>query len=380
MDQSKATAYLWATAHYLIKHKGYYRVEFHMANTGSIISLDTGQQVIHLMKRIGNELKYIRLALVDFVWSSVVERSVKECAATMELFRKQLKADRMEGLCLYFFHSSPIQDVRNRLDQFGKVRIGTTTYLHSVYVDLETESLPKIDHSAFYISNDELSFILSGEVRQSGEYIHDLEQMEDKKEPKRKHRFSLSIPYPVTSLLIAVNLILFLILSFSGGSTNPETLIRFGAKYDPAITNGEWWRLFTSIFLHIGFVHLTFNTLALYYLGSVVERIYGSVRFLTIYLLAGLSGSLASFLYNEALSAGASGAIYGCFGALIYFGLKRRAQFFQSFGKELYTILLLNLAISFIVPGIDLFAHIGGLIGGFLASVLVNITNLHRGI
>ncbi|WP_082407016.1 rhomboid family intramembrane serine protease [Bacillus sp. JCM 19041] len=136
---------------------------------------------------------------------------------------------------------------------------------------------------------------------------------------------------------------------------------------------GEWWRLVTSMFLHIGMLHLLFNGMALYFLGSAVEQLFGSFRFLMIYFLAGIFGSIVSFAFNDSVSAGASGALFGCFGALLYFGLKQPNLFFRTLGRNIFFLLLFNLVLGFIVPGIDNGAHIGGLIGGFLTAVLVRM-------
>ena len=99
------------------------------------------------------------------------------------------------------------------------------------------------------------------------------------------------------------------------------TLIEVGAKYTPLLLDGEWWRLVTTMFIHIGFLHLMMNSLALYFLGTLVERMYGSLRFFGIYVVAGITGSIVSIWTNLSIGAGASGAIFGLFGALLYFGL-----------------------------------------------------------
>ncbi|SDH49570.1 rhomboid protease GluP [Alteribacillus persepolensis] len=176
-----------------------------------------------------------------------------------------------------------------------------------------------------------------------------------------------------TYILLTAILLMFFLIEQAGSSTDILTLIEFGAKYNPAILEGEWWRLFSAMFLHIGFFHLFMNSLALFYLGTAVERIYGTFRFIFIYFTAGLFGSLASFAFNEQISAGASGAIFGCFGALLYFGFIHRKLFFRSMGMNVILILAVNLAFGFMVPAVDNGAHIGGLIGGFLASGVLHL-------
>lgn len=179
----------------------------------------------------------------------------------------------------------------------------------------------------------------------------------------------------VTYILIALNIFMFLMLELSGGSLNIENLIQSGAKYNPAIVEGEWWRIVSSMFLHIGAFHLFMNMLALYYLGTAVERIFGTPRFIIIYFLAGIGGGLTSFAFNVHVAAGASGALFGLFGALLFFGLMYKRLFFQTMGKNLILILAINLLLGFLVPQIDMGAHLGGLIMGFIAASITFVPN-----
>lgn len=167
---------------------------------------------------------------------------------------------------------------------------------------------------------------------------------------------------------------MFFVVEMSGGSTVPN-LIKFGAKYNPAIIDGEWWRILSSMFLHVGFLHFFMNMIALYYLGIAVERIYGSWRFFIIYFFAGFGGGLASFAFTINVAAGASGAIFGLFGALLFFGLIHGKIFLQTIGKSLFIIVGINLVFGFMVPQIDNGAHVGGLIAGFLVSGILHLPN-----
>src|SRR5690625_4529052 len=208
-------------------------------------------------------------------------------------------------------------------------------------------------------------------------YKYRLSDMLYKKNKAVKDLFSFGKPF-FTYILIIINLIMFAVLELNGGSTNVETLINFGAKYNPAMIDGEWWRLISSMFLHIGFFHLAMNMLALYYLGVAVERIYGSRRFLMIYFLAGIAGSLTSFAFSINVSAGASGAIFGLFGALLFFGMIHKKVFFQTMGRNIITIVTINIVLGFVVPQIDMGAHIGGLVAGFVASATVYLPRNKR--
>jgi rhomboid protease GluP len=153
-----------------------------------------------------------------------------------------------------------------------------------------------------------------------------------------------------------------------GGSNNTEVLIRMGAKVTPFIAAGEYWRLFTSMFLHIGLMHLAFNGYALLAIGTDLERLFGHGRFLAIYLLSGLMGSLASYAFKYSLAAGASGAIFGLIGALAAFFAIHRERL-GAWGRNrlinIAFLVALNLFLGFRPnSGIDNLAHIGGLLAG----------------
>jgi membrane associated rhomboid family serine protease len=186
-------------------------------------------------------------------------------------------------------------------------------------------------------------------------------------------------PY-VTAALIAANSIMFLIALALGGGflvPNPDVLIGLGTDYTPLTLGGQWWRLLTSVFLHFGLFHLVFNMWALYVNGRLAERIFGSARYLVIYLVAGLTGSLASLLWHPVVNgAGASGAIFGVLGALLAFFVKKESGVPASITKAQLRIAMLFVAYSLLngarYRGIDNAAHIGGLLGGFLLGYLLS--------
>jgi rhomboid protease GluP len=188
-------------------------------------------------------------------------------------------------------------------------------------------------------------------------------------EPQRV-TYGLPLYRPIaTWALLAIIVVVFIVQTLLGGSTEVEVLIRMGAKFTPLIAAGEYWRLFTSMFLHIGVMHLAFNGYALFIIGTELERLVGPGRFLAIYLLSGLFGSLASYALNDSLAAGASGAIFGIIGALAAFFLVHREKLGAWASRRLANIgivLVFNLIWGFSQPGrIDNVAHIGGLLAGF---------------
>ncbi|MEK3734300.1 MULTISPECIES: rhomboid family intramembrane serine protease [Paenibacillus] len=176
--------------------------------------------------------------------------------------------------------------------------------------------------------------------------------------------------YPVTVLLLIANLVMFIITSFDGGSRNYVTLLKYGAASDLPQVSGELWRLFTAMFLHNGFDHLLFNSFALLVFAPPLERIMGSWKYVLLYLASGVLGNAIGLAYytrqldHYTFLVGASGAIYGVYGAYLYIALFQRHVMDEASRKMLYTLLIIGVVFSF-APGISMAGHIGGLIGGF---------------
>jgi rhomboid protease GluP len=179
----------------------------------------------------------------------------------------------------------------------------------------------------------------------------------------------------MTYIMMGILVIVFVIETLAGGSDNPQTLVNLGANYAPRVTVlGEYWRLFTANFLHIGLMHLAFNLYALYIVGTEVELFYGPWRFLVIYLLTGLSGAIGSYAFTYGLSAGASTAIMGLVGTLIAFFIRNR-EVFGSLSRSRLTNLMVIIAINVFygmsVGSIDNFGHLGGFVGGVILGWLL---------
>ena len=178
----------------------------------------------------------------------------------------------------------------------------------------------------------------------------------------------------VTYIIMAVCIILFILMELSGGSTNSQILLKYGANLDILVKNGEYYRLFTCIFLHIGIMHLICNMYSLYAIGREVESLFGKVKYIIIFILSGIFGSIMSIAFtHNTISAGASGAIFGLLGALLYFGINYRTYLGEAIKRTIIPIIVVNLIIGFFAEGIDLAAYIGGLVGGVLVSMMVGI-------
>lgn len=195
---------------------------------------------------------------------------------------------------------------------------------------------------------------------------------------------------PISPTLIGINVAIYVLITIAAGGdlwraltggADTFTLLAFGAQNNELLQNGQWFRLITPAFVHIGLLHLIMNSYALWTIGPLVEKLYGSARFLAIYLLTAAGGCLASYLNHArqhdviGVSAGASGAIFGLFGVIAVFSYRYRNELPQRFLKALKSSVLpvigLNLLIGFSLKYIDNAAHIGGLLTGAALALVV---------
>jgi membrane associated rhomboid family serine protease len=174
---------------------------------------------------------------------------------------------------------------------------------------------------------------------------------------------------PVTKFLSISLITIFLLQELSG-----TLLVKSFALFAPLVTSGEWWRLITAGFLHGSIIHLLFNVYILWVIGSQLESIVGNIKFIIIYFVSLLGGSVASYLFSPfgSYSIGASGAIFGLMGAMLVVGRKRNLDI-----SQITTLVAINVVIGFVLSGIDWRAHLGGLAAGaFITWVLLNATSL----
>jgi membrane associated rhomboid family serine protease len=173
----------------------------------------------------------------------------------------------------------------------------------------------------------------------------------------------------VTRTLVAINVGIYLLtlVQGSGGLSGPGgRLFTDWVLYGPAVAHGDWWRLGTSMFLHWSITHIAFNMIALWSIGSLVEQYLGHTRFLALYLVSGLAGSAGALIQTpNGFVAGASGAVFGILGAMLVLEWNLTG----SFAGQAMTWIVINLVISFVIPGISWGGHVGGLIGGILITL-----------
>jgi membrane associated rhomboid family serine protease len=187
----------------------------------------------------------------------------------------------------------------------------------------------------------------------------------------RRVRPVIPRPRSATTAILAVNVAAF-VLDLVLRTLGAGSLLEAGAMIPGLVAGGEWWRLFTAMFLHVGVLHLALNSFGLYLFGNLVEQTLGTARMLAMYLVTGFCASVASFTFGPAAVAavGASGAVFGMLGAWLAYNLRRRSLRLARANVQWALMLIgINLVFGLSVPGIDNLAHIGGLVTGVLAGL-----------
>ncbi|WP_090947388.1 rhomboid family intramembrane serine protease [Parageobacillus thermantarcticus] len=351
-------------------------VYFFIKQRYRIVQLANDSREIWLESLENKHVPIVRLVRDDIDWSQWLKRDIEYAWRVAEQISKRRLGKFNKIVNIYISTYPPVDDweflIEKPLPLSQQRNAAFQTFLiHSGNIHISLQQLADIVQTPIAfppLAGDRDPFFEAERLKRA--------ILREAREQQERERRLFEYGKPVfTYIFIALQVIVFLLMERSGGSTNPDVLIQYGAKFNPLIQAGEWWRFFTPIFLHIGFLHLLMNTFALYYLGMAVERLYGSWRFFFIYFTAGFFGTLGSFLFTASLSAGASGAIFGLFGALLYFGTVYRHLFFQTIGTNIISLIVINLVFGMMVPGIDNAGHIGGLIGGFLAAGIVHLPN-----
>lgn len=359
--------YLYYFTDHLIRNENY-----------KVFHFNIKKNEVWLMKKKWRETKIIRLIQKGFDWRNHLKNDIASIFKRVQSLQRHIGSRNIEIYNVYISDIEPVDDwqsLRQPLHLKSRYPLKMNVfYITPENRDREEEKLlNKID------AKTEFQYVQPTTNLENAilQYKYKLQQAIYNRNKQVQQVFSYGKPV-VTYILLYINIIMFFFLELFGGSTNTETLVLFGAKFNLAIISGEWWRIITSMFLHVGFIHLIMNMLALYYLGTAVEKIFGTARFTIIYFLAGISGGITSFAFNQSIAAGASGSLFGLFGALLFFGTVYKDLFRQTMGNNLIIILIINLIFGFLVPQIDMGAHLGGLIGGYIASAFVFVPNKRK--
>lgn len=340
--------------HYLITEKGY-----------NPIILQGAQNEIWL-ENIDSEYRVVRL-VTNFVFNNEqLEFDKFKSIKISKKIKSKMFSLKMNVLSIYLNLGENVTE----LETEKKSKNFTSVRINSVNEVKKIDSLKKLFDK----------FVPEEEVEDNEEgmemFIRLTKEINEKNEVDSKRAgdiFTMKKPI-VTRILIGINIIVFILMYVIGnGSNNIDTLIKFGALQRDLVLSGDYYRLITAGFLHIGLIHLLLNMYALYIIGPQIESFYGRFKFIVIYLFSLLTGSLLSISFLSGIGAGASGAIFGLLGSLLYFGYHYRIYLGNVIKSQIIPIIILNLLIGFSISGIDNAAHIGGLIGGVFASYAVGV-------
>ncbi len=339
--------------HYFITERNYNPIILHgVKNEIWLENLDEEYRIVRI---ISNHIHNDEQMGFDMFRTKKISKQIKGKTLTMSLNILNIYTDLGENVNLDTFDNDKMKCINIvKIKDFNK------------YKDI-LEIYPKIN-----ICNDTNLEGMDLFVKLSD----DISKKTEKDAIESEKVFSQKTPI-ITYILIAINVLIFLSMYFFGnGSTDNMTLIHFGADNTYLVKLGDYYRLFTSLFLHIGIVHLACNMYALYIIGPQLESFYGKVKYLIIYLLGGIIGTLfANIFESNALIAGASGAIFALLGSLLYFGYHYRVYLGNVIKTHVIPVIVINLLIGFAYSGISNASHIGGLIGGALIAMACGVPN-----
>lgn len=314
------------------------------------------------LENMENDLKLIRINTNYIHNEEQFKSDIFKVKTIMKSIKRNTLSFKMTTLNLLLDTGDNVSIIDNKNIETIKID-GLDDFKKNKFVK---EFFPKVKETDFNDKVDPVEFF---------KLTEDMNQNTMKKEKKLEKIFSPKKPV-VTYILIVFNLMVFLYGVLHG---NDELINMFGNNYE-LVQNGEFYRLFTCMFVHADILHILFNMIALYSIGPVVERYYGKSKFLLIYLVSGLLGSIFSgvFMTADSISIGASGAIFGLLGSICYFTYYYRATLQGILRGSIMPVIIINLVIGFLSSSIDLSAHIGGLIGGILISMAIGIGDKHR--
>ncbi len=329
-----------------------------------------------LFRRRWNTLQIIRLMPADGLGSTHIERMMREESHFLTQARKSNAVRNMYAFTVFIFSQWRSDENLRAIGEAGSYQ-GLTKSIgaDAMAIDLArgvTGPLPQgpavreiklqtlVDMAAHFPEETYPEEVLN---RSREEWRTHLIELSDRKQERLTAVLRPQEKTPVMRTLLVVTILIWLIVL-----QYPDYMLYIGLLIPELIRIGELWRLITPVFLHYDFTHIAFNMVSLFIFGSYAERIYGRGRFVAIYLLAGISGSMLSFAFNDHASLGASGAVFGLFGALLAFGQLDRKAFAMTIGTTIYAMVALNLIMGFLTPQVNNLGHIGGLIGGYLVA------------
>lgn len=244
--------------------------------------------------------------------------------------------------------------------------------INNTFIDFVDSNL--IKDSSFILDYNNRNIVYAGEDTRG--IVEDIVRVPKQKENiyHNENNGSKDKSGIITKTIIGINIFMYLITAFLSGNifnSNIRVLVFLGAKVNSFISNGQYYRLITAMFLHGGLIHLALNMYALNSIGPLVEMYFGKVKYLIIYFISGILSSYFSYVFSPSVSIGASGAIFGILGATLIIAYTNRKRGGKEFLNNIISVIGINLILGFSIPNVDNFGHIGGLIGGVIVTLVL---------
>lgn len=334
-------------------------------------ALDFSKGIASLIKDFNGTTVLLEIIDADMFSSQQIASSMEQGA---ELINK-LNGRNATAFKLFLFDGEPESDKLGIITE-GQVDITSERkFLKTLSINISEGtvrkhfSVPAFD--AKIVSTVKRFF--SRKLDKVGTTAEDILKLLEQRNKDYEVQMKVKKPW-LTYGIIIVNILVWLLIkliSFRSGIAYTNYLEPFGAKINSLIIQGQYWRFVTPMFLHADEIHLALNCYSLFIVGSQVEKIYGRFKFSLIYFVAGILGNIVSFAFSINPAVGASGAIFGLTGAMLFFAMKRPSLLKSSYGVNLITTIVINLAYGFMNSRIDNSAHMGGFVGGFLITGVV---------
>ncbi len=331
-----------------------------------LIHLHEEKQELWLDNPNKKDRPVIRIQMRELGWASVVERDIRHVFNVAENLRKQMGRLKLSLVNIYISPFEPVGDKpvfeKTITEKNNKISLQnfliSTEHTEQKLRELEIEL--GIQQGTFSVDGDITESRVALERQTVINYI--TKKVTEEQQTARKEK-----PL-ITYAFIAMQVAYFLWVFFKDMSLNTFTLVEYGAKFNPLIYQGEWWRFITPIFLHTGLMHIASNCLMLYIVGPWAEKLYGRWRYISILLIGGIAGNIASFALNSNVAVGSSTAVFALFGALLYLVVLKPHLYAKTIGSSIAALVAVNLIIDIFATGIDLAGHVGGLVGGFFLA------------
>ncbi|EUJ31762.1 rhomboid family membrane protein [Listeria floridensis FSL S10-1187] len=324
----------------------------------------------------------IRIQIRELGWTSVVERDVSHTFTVAENLRKQMGATNLQVANIYITPFVPVgehglfQDkVQNETEKITIQNLLVSSEQLNDHLEALEEKL-QIPRGTFHVENEITDDLVVNERQSVITYI--TKKVNDEEQKARTTK-----PF-VTYTFILMQMLYFIWVFLKDSQLSTYSLVEWGAKFNPLIYEGEWWRFISPIFLHTGFMHIAANCLMLYIVGPWAERLYGRWRYAVILLLGGIAGNIAGFALNNNVAVGSSTAVFALFGCLLYVVVLKPHLYAKTIGVNIAVLVGINLVLDLFMPNIDLAGHVGGLVGGFFLAGVLSLPqqyfNLRRGL